>query len=95
MFLAFSVLQYKPDKHNRTHIIQVLIIIASLVVIHSIFVLGPSALGMGKSYLRQWKFQELTLHKEFLSCDIGTNNIRIYTSNYPRITIETTFLAQL
>ena len=46
---------------------------ARRVVIHSIFVpifvLGPSALGMGESYLWQLKFKELTLQQKlFIIC---------------------------
>ena len=34
---------------------------ATQVVIHSIFVLGPLALGKGESYLWQLNFKEITL----------------------------------
>ena len=34
---------------------------ATRVVIHSIVVLGPSALDKGENYLWQWKFKEPTL----------------------------------
>ena len=57
-------------------------------VIHSIFVLGPSDLGKSESYLWQLKFKELTLQQKYLSRDIGTNDIRICTSNYPSRTVE-------
>ena len=59
----------------------------SRVVIHSIFVLGPSALGKSESYLWQLKFKELTLQQKYLSRDIGTNDIRICSSNYPTVEI--------
>ena len=36
---------------------------AKRVDIHSILVLGPSALGKGENYLWEWKFRELTLRK--------------------------------
>ena len=36
---------------------------ATRVDIDSILVLGPSALGKGENYLWEWKFKELTLHK--------------------------------
>ena len=54
---------------------------ATRVVIHYIFVLGPSALGMGESYLWQLKFKRLTLQRKNLSPDVGINKIGI-CSNY-------------
>ena len=67
---------------------------ATRVVIHSIFVLGPSALGMGEIYLWQLKFKKLTLQRKDLSRDVGINEIGIcsITSNYPSKTVEITFL---
>ena len=67
---------------------------ATRVVIHSIFILGPSALGMEESYLWQLKFKEITLQQKSLSRDIGINKFVNCISNYPSRTIETTFLAQ-
>ena len=49
-------------------------------VIHSIFVLGPSALGMEESYLWQLNLRNLRYNKK-LSRDVGINKIGI-CSNY-------------
>ena len=54
---------------------------AMRVVIHSVFVLGSSALGTGEIYLWQLKFKKLTLQRKNLSRDVGINKIGI-CSNY-------------
>ena len=54
---------------------------ATRVVIHYIFVLGPSALGMGEVTSDNWNLRNLRYNERNLSRDVGINKIGI-CSNY-------------
>ena len=71
-----------------------LLALATRVVIHSIFVLGPSALDTGEVTSNNLNLRNLRYNEKNLSRDVGINKIGICsnTSNYPSKTVETTFL---
>ena len=66
---------------------------ATQVVIHSLFVLWPSALGKWESTSDNWNLRNLRYKKNIVTC-YWHYDIRICTSNYASRTVETTFLAQ-
>ena len=68
------------------------VILISGRAIHSIFVLGPSALDMGKVASENLKLRNLRYNTKYLSRDIGIIKTSVCTSNYPSRIVETTFL---